>query len=206
MSGDMITIIVLSVAVVFVFGRLWSVLGRQVGSERPDPRPETSNPPPRTQAPDPYQRRDSPPPAPVPAGPPMTFEGVEELMRADPTFDPHGFLGGAKSAYELIVGAFGTGDKATLQPLLSERVYTAWASAIDARGSSGERGPELVRLKSAEIVGASVVNTLAKVIVRFEAELAEGAHGLRDAQEKWTFEREVRSRNPNWLLSGVKVV
>jgi predicted lipid-binding transport protein (Tim44 family) len=40
-------------------------------------------------------------------------------------------------------------------------------------------------------------------MVKFEAELAEGAHGVRDAREKWTFERDVRSPDPNWRLARV---
>ena len=44
----------------------------------------------------------------------------------------------------------------------------------------------------------------ARVTVKFEAELAEGAHGIRDARERWTFERNVRSSDPNWFLSRVQ--
>ncbi len=39
--------------------------------------------------------------------------------------------------------------------------------------------------------------------VKFEAELAEGAHGLRDTKERWTFEREINSQDPNWRLAAV---
>jgi predicted lipid-binding transport protein (Tim44 family) len=39
--------------------------------------------------------------------------------------------------------------------------------------------------------------------VKFEAELAEGEHGLRDTKELWTFERDTTSRDPNWRLAGV---
>ena len=38
----------------------------------------------------------------------------------------------------------------------------------------------------------------------FQGELAEGAHGVRDARERWTFERNVRSADPNWLLARVQ--
>jgi hypothetical protein len=42
-----------------------------------------------------------------------------------------------------------------------------------------------------------------RVAVRFEAELAEGASGIRETRERWTFEREIRSSDPTWLLSSV---
>jgi len=74
------------------------------------------------------------------------------------------------------------------------------ASALKVGGA----GPELVRLKTAEIVDAALQGDTARVTVKFEAELAEGAHGVRDARERWTFERNVRSADPNWLLSRVQ--
>jgi predicted lipid-binding transport protein (Tim44 family) len=61
----------------------------------------------------------------------------------------------------------------------------------------------LVRLKSADIVDSSVAGDIVRVAVRFEAELAEGAAGIRETRERWTFERDSRSRDPNWLLSAV---
>jgi predicted lipid-binding transport protein (Tim44 family) len=124
-------------------------------------------------------------------------------MRADPSFDIEHFVVGARGAYDLIVNAFARGDREALKDLLTPRVYESYAAAITAREQSGEPGPELVRLKTAEIVDADLAGDTARVSVRFEAELAEGAHGVRDARERWTFERDVRSADPNWRLARV---
>jgi predicted lipid-binding transport protein (Tim44 family) len=110
---------------------------------------------------------------------------------------------GAKGAYELIVNAYAKGDRETLSPLLTPRVFDSYSAAIAGREEKGQEGPELVRLKSAEIIDADLQDSIARVTVRFEAELAEGAHGVRDAREKWTFERDVRSPDPNWRLARV---
>jgi predicted lipid-binding transport protein (Tim44 family) len=125
------------------------------------------------------------------------------IVRADPNFDGEHFLTGARGAYDLIVGAFAKGDKEALSGLLTPRVYDSYVAAIEAREAKGEPGPELVRLKSAEIADAVLQGGTARVTVRFEAELAEGAHGVRDAREKWTFERDVNSPDPNWRLGRV---
>jgi predicted lipid-binding transport protein (Tim44 family) len=58
-------------------------------------------------------------------------------------------------------------------------------------------------LRAAEIADAEMRGDTARVTVKFEAELAEGAHGVRDARERWTFERSVSSPDPNWLLARV---
>jgi predicted lipid-binding transport protein (Tim44 family) len=125
------------------------------------------------------------------------------IVRADPSFDSEHFVGGARSAYELIVNAFAKGDRETLGGLLTPRVFDSYVAAIKTREEKGEAGPELVRLRSAEIIDADLQGDMARVTVRFEAELAEGVHGVRDAREKWTFERDIRSTDPNWRLARV---
>jgi predicted lipid-binding transport protein (Tim44 family) len=180
----------------FVLFRLYTTLGRRVDTERPNPRPA----PAQGEMP-----REANGPAPVPA--PMAGgpagEGLMAIVRADPQFDVEHFVVGARAAYEMIVGAFAKGDRDALTPLLTPRVYDSYAAAITTREAKNEPGPELVRLKSGEIVDADLAGDIARVTVRFEAELAEGAHGVRDAREKWTFERDVRSPDPNWRLARV---
>jgi predicted lipid-binding transport protein (Tim44 family) len=193
-SSQVFEILILAVVAAVVIGRLFSVLGQRRGSDAPAQRPE---PAPATAG---AGGLSPPMPAPVPIqGPP----GVADIMMADPTFDTVQFVEGARSAYEIIVSAFASGDRAALQPLLNPRVFEAYDRAIADREAAGGKGPELVRLKAAEVIDARLEGDIARVAVRFEAELAEGAVGLRETRERWTFERDVRSRDPNWRLSAV---
>lgn len=197
MSTQMIEFLVLAIAAGVVLFRLYSVLGRRTGAE----------PPPRTapqsaqvdlgraqEAPRVNARETAPPPA---------NSGLSDVMRADPAFDVDEFVSGARSAYELIVQAFASGDRETLRPLLTARVFDAYDRAITERAATGEQGSELVRLKSAELADIALDGVTARAVVKFESELAAGQHGLRDAREKWTFERDVTSRDPNWKLARV---
>jgi predicted lipid-binding transport protein (Tim44 family) len=197
-SNELIEVLILAAVAVVVIGRFFSVLGQRRGSDRPSapptPRPATAE----------AGTASQPVPAPAPApAPAASSAGVAAVIASDPSFDPASFVAGARSAYELIVTAFATGDRAALGPLLSPRVFDSYAKAISEREAAGGKGPELVRLKTAEIVDARVDDNIARVAVRFEAELAEGAHGIRETKERWTFERDVRSRDPNWKLAGV---
>lgn len=199
MTRELIEILVLAAIAGFVVFRLYSVLGRRTGSERPSAPPPQARPAPVEAGP------SKPQPAPLspPAQPAPAFGGLGDVERADPSFDATHFLTGAKSAYEYIVSAFASGDRATLQGLLTPRVFAVYEKALDDRAASGGAGPELVRLKSAEIVDGAVQGDIARVAVRFEAELAEGVAGIRETRERWTFERNVTDRNPNWLLAAV---
>lgn len=194
MDQGLIQIVVLAFVAGFILFRLYTTLGRRTGAEHPVEQPAQGS-----LAPDGVRARL----APTPPGTSTSGDGVMAIMRADPNFDAGKFLNGAKGAYELIVGAFAKGDRDALKPLLTPRVYEAYDAAITKRIADGGAGPELVRLKGAELLDASLQGSVARVVVKFEAELAEGAHGVRDAREKWTFERDVRASDPNWRLSRV---
>lgn len=192
----MIEILVLAVVAGLVLARLYSVLGRRTGSERPSqPQPQ----PAQGELPRAERARQ---PAQAGFGG-SSADGLMEIARADPSFDPDHFLSGARGAYELIVGAYAKGDREALRNLLTPRVLETYAAAIEQREAKGEKGPELVRLRAAEIADAGLEGDIARVAVRFEAELAEGLHHLRDTKERWTFERDVRSADPNWRLARV---
>lgn len=196
MDQSLIEIVVLAFVAGFVLFRLYTTLGKRTGAERPpQPAPAQGELP-----------RDLPgaPRMPMQTASGPAGEGLMAIVRADPSFDVDHFVTGSRAAYELIIGAFAKGDQSTLQGLLTPRVFDSYSAAITQREQTGGEGPELVRLKSAEIVDAALQGDTARVTVKFEAELAEGAHGVRDARERWTFERNVRGSDPNWLLARVQ--
>jgi len=190
----MIEILVLAFIAGFVLFRLYTTLGKRTGEERHEPAPAQGE----------FPRGPAPAPMAPQAAPGSAGEGVAAIERADPDFEAGYFLQGARAAYEMIIGAFAKGDRDALRGLLTPRVFDSYAAAISQREQQGGTGPELVRLKSADIVDAELAGDTARVVVKFEAELAEGAVGVRDARERWTFERNVRSSDPNWLLSRVQ--
>jgi predicted lipid-binding transport protein (Tim44 family) len=194
LDQDLIFMAVVGFFAAFVLFKLYTVLGRRTGAE-PPPQPVT-------------------PQGLAPGGPRMAFapgalrgaaagDGVMAIIRADPGFDMERFMAGARVSYEQIVNAFAKGDREALRRLLTPKVFDAYSAAITTRESKGEKGPELLRVKSAEALSAELEGETARVVVKFESELAEGAVGVRDAREKWTFERIVRSPDPNWRLARV---
>jgi predicted lipid-binding transport protein (Tim44 family) len=204
----------------FIAFRLRGVLGRKTGNERPRVDAITQRSAARggdNVVPLP-ERAPAAPVAdePVVAGAPSdpTKAGVAEIKRADPRFDPDHFLQGARAAFAMIVEAYGKGDKAALRPLLANEVFAQFASAIDAREQAGHNlTTELVATRSAELAAAAMQGSRARVSVRFTSEqinVTRDASGnvvegdprqIETVIDLWTFERDTRSRDPNWQLA-----
>jgi predicted lipid-binding transport protein (Tim44 family) len=139
--------------------------------------------------------------------------GILNIAERSPGFTAKTFVEGAKMAYEMVLNAFAKGDKAALKPLLSRDVYDGFAAAIDARVRAGQtRKMEFVGVKHVEVVAARLDGNRAEVTLRMigemvaatidkQGETIEGnQNALREVHDTWTFERDVTSKNPNWLV------
>src|SRR5690606_21159204 len=149
-------------------------------------------------------------------GTPMA-QALDEIARAEPTFDASGFVEGAQAAYEMIVTAFAQGDRRTLKDLLSKEVYDGFERAIAEREQRGEKvETTFVSVDKAEITGAETQGDpqgkTAQLSLRFVSKLitvtrdandvvVDGSpEAVVDVTDVWTFERTLGSRDPNWKL------
>jgi predicted lipid-binding transport protein (Tim44 family) len=194
-------LIIFAALAAVVLYQLYSVLGRRVGRQPEDQvQPEgVAGPVP---APTPLEDLSS-------GG--VSLSGLAALKARDPGFELSQFLGGAKGAYEMIVRAFATGDRATLTKLLSPGVFKAFDGEIAAREAGGRSETvEFLHPPRADLDKAEVNGDTAQMTVRFLAEFrsrtkgpeGEGVDDRRTA-ELWTFERNLKSRDPNWTLVHV---
>jgi predicted lipid-binding transport protein (Tim44 family) len=210
-GGAVFYVILFAMIAGFLAMRLYSVLGKRTGHEQPlKPAEErvASQPMPRT-IDVPVETRDAPART-IESG---AENGVRQLVSADSGFDVARFLDGAKSAYRMILEAFWKGDVETLEWLTGDDVRAAFQHAIAEREAAGHvLDNRLVTIERAVIAEASVEGRVARVTVRFDADIAaitrdaEGnviAGSLSDAvatHDVWTFARTLRSDDPNWKL------
>ena len=201
MFDPVIEVLVLAAVALIVLSRLYMALGRG-GDDRPVQRPTPSQAPLDSAPTDLAARRQRRDHAerPIFTGP--AAGGLEEIYNADNSFSAAEFMQGAKAAYQMIVAAFARGDRDTLRPLLDDDVYEAWDAAISAR-VPGEKTFELLRIKRAEIDSAELDGRMARIMIRYEADLGDG-ETTRTAREVWTFMRDVTAADPNWVLDDVE--
>jgi predicted lipid-binding transport protein (Tim44 family) len=200
---QILELIVLAALAAVVLYNLYAVLGRKVGRGPEDAgalaKPVGPVEAPRTVA--------------VASDTPLPVPGLSAVRARDAGFDPENFLAGAKKAYRAIVEAFATGDRATLAALLSPTILTRFEAAIAERETAQRtERVEVLNGPRADLENVWVEGDTAKAGVRFLAELrtrtvdaaGEAVEDRRTA-ELWTFQRSLKSRDPNWTLIHVDV-
>ncbi len=143
--------------------------------------------------------------------------GLTEIKRADPSFNPGEFMEGAAAAFEMILNAYAAGDTSLLKSLLSADVYGNFSQAIRDREQAGEVLEDtLVDIKSAEVVEAFMESRQATVTVKFVSEQVNATrdengdvvdgnpNAIITVTDFWTFARDTGSRDPNWTLVATR--
>jgi predicted lipid-binding transport protein (Tim44 family) len=207
-----VEIVLLAMIALFVGFRLYAVLGQRTGHEQqPVTRPE-AKPAPEAAALTPDLAGNPP----EPSG--LAYEqgaatGIRAIIAADPNFDVARFVEGAQAAYRMVLEAYWKGDREELAMLANAEVAGAFGAAIDARDAEGlTLDNRLVAIERAAIEDARLIGSVAEIEVHFDAFVAattrnrEGelvAGSMSDAvptNEIWTFERDLKSKDPNWRL------
>ncbi len=190
-SFEYIDIILLAMIAGFIFLRLRGILGKRTGFEG-----KTS----------------------------QQFENIlKEVHKENKTnqkenFDKEAqneFLKGAKIAYETIITDFSDNDNKLIasKSLLSKQIYDQFNKALKERSLRGHFAEiTFIGIKSADIKEHKKIDRVIQVTVDFVSEIITC---IRDKEKKiisgnpdkiktiydtWTFSRDMRSNNPNWLL------
>ncbi len=228
-EDNIYTIIFLALAV-FIFLRLRSVLGRRTGRERPPYDPYSARDVVRSPAGDKVVTLPARPaeaasrPAEVAQSPAERWKGIAEsgsavaagldaIVGADSDFDAKHFITGARTAYEMVVTAFASGDRRQLRGLLSREVFDGFDAHIGQRESRGETvETKFVSIDSSTISAAELRGRTAQITVHFVSKLVSvtrdrsgavidgNAEKVTDVTDVWTFARDVSSRDPNWKV------
>jgi predicted lipid-binding transport protein (Tim44 family) len=208
-----VEIVLLALVALFVGLRLYAVLGRRTGHEQqPILRPAESPAAAEPTAP----VADIAPERPESSG--LVYEepaapGLRAIVGADSSFDVGRFLEGAQAAYRMVLDAFWSGNREELRHLVAGHVLAVFEQSITDREAAGHRlENRLVAIERTVIEDARLSGRTAEIDVRFDADIAavtrdkDGnliAGTLSDAiptHDVWTFRRDLRSQDPNWVL------
>lgn len=214
MNSQLLYIVLLAMVAGIVLFRLYTVLGRRTGHERPpSDRFERVSAPEQGKPAEPVLLPDAKRAEPQENAANPATRGLLDIKLADRSFETAHFLDGAKRAYETIVTAFARGDRDRLRPLLSEEVYAAFDHVIAEREKRKDKVEfTFIGFRDANIASASLKNNIADVTVSFGAQFSSvtidstgavidgNSNAVREVSDVWSFERNVRSSDPNWKL------
>jgi predicted lipid-binding transport protein (Tim44 family) len=217
-GGFPIDIILFGMIAAFLVLRLKGILGKRTGYERP---PQPIQP---REAPAAPASAQSAPPAQVATGAkkmvpePVSALGqtLARMQSIDGKFSPGSFLDGAEKAFEIIVRAFATGDRAALRPLLGDETWKAFDLAIAEREKAGQTHvTDIKAIHAVTVEAAELKGNVASVTVRIvsdqvnmtstqSGQVISGTDAVTEINDLWTFERDLTQVNPIWRLVAAR--
>ncbi|MFK7968655.1 MAG: Tim44/TimA family putative adaptor protein [Rickettsiaceae bacterium] len=124
-------------------------------------------------------------------------KGLQEVLSKVPTFDVRRFVGGAKSAFQMIIEAALQGDDDQLEELVDKRYIENFKSiAVNYGGLTGNVKKLSVQISEIYMFGN---NIFIKVLL-LGSDVTEK---IKDLHEEWTFSKSALSSDPAWHLTNI---
>lgn len=208
----MVEILLFAVLSVYLFYRLWNVLGTRTGHEkqRQWQRPESSEDNviilPQKNAPQQTDAEDS-----IASSEPF-IEQIKIIQKSIKDFSIERFEKGASNAFRAVVQAFAQGNIERLEQLVGPKVLKGFQQAIKARIKQKETMNINIKEVDVEIENISLTQSIAQILVRFTSdqivttmnkagEIIDNTNQLTNRMiDRWTFEKDLNESGLVWLL------
>ncbi len=205
----------LAIIVIFIFYRLFRVLGKRPNFENPTSAWDNifsahfKNKSPQK------EKKDKPSSPIQDAQFEVTENGVkggqptiDRFKQMDSTFTVGSFLEGAQSAFDLVLQGYAEGKLSEISSFVAPEVIKSFSSEIDKRGTKTYTLD--IHELSSEIMDAQLTRSSIIIDIRF---LSEQKWSERDdsnpsyrhdevlsCTDRWSFERQLKNKDPNWTL------
>ena len=192
--GDLhlIDIILFAGLAAFLFYRLRGVLGKRTGFEKKGKTSSVEN------ISEKIDKKN------IPVVEKKLDQNIQELEKAYKhikNFDHVNFLDGAKNAFEIIVNFFNDGNKVGLKPLLEKNTYKGFCDAIDS--NKNQPKSKILSVNIELVNSVWVEGKLIFVMITFlSSQIDKNGKSKENKKDKWTFQKNLFSQNPAWLLTS----
>ena len=143
---------------------------------------------------------------------------INDILKIDEKFEINSFCEGAKKAFEFILTEYSGNNLKALEKLVSKSIYKAFQDQINLRAKNKEELEiTVISIKNPEIKS---VNLEKKCIAYFKllfnseqvqitknskGEVIDGDNNqILQIKEIWTFSKNLKSKNPNWILEEIE--
>ena len=145
-------------------------------------------------------------------------EKLNNIVKVDPSFTVENFIDGAKKAFEYILVKYSENDLKSLKNLLAPQILTNFTDQIKLRQKQKQiLGITILKIDEPEIIDVSIVkNKLCFIKLEFKSQqvqttkdsnnkVIDGNDNLiLNISELWTFSKEIKNKNPNWILEKIE--
>ena len=143
---------------------------------------------------------------------------INEILKIDEKFEVSSFCDGAKKAFEYILTEYSENNLKALEKLLSKNIYKAFEEQIKLRSKNKEKLEiTVISVKKPEIKNVTLEKKyVAYFKLLFDSEQIQVTKNSNDEvidgdnnqilqiKEIWTFSKNLKSKDPNWILEEIE--
>ena len=145
-------------------------------------------------------------------------EKLNNIVKLDPNFTVENFVDGAKKAFEYILLRYSEDDIKSLKPLLASELLKNFSDQIKQRQSKKQSlGITILKIDDPEIIDINIEkNKLCFIKLEFKSQQVQTTKDSKNIvidgndnlilniTELWTFSKELKNKNPNWILEKIE--
>ena len=143
---------------------------------------------------------------------------INEILKIDNNFEINSFCEGAKKAFEFILTEYSNDNLKALEKLVNKNIYKSFESQINQRSKKKEElNITVISVKNPEIKNVSIEkkniayfkllfdSEQVQVTKNSKGEIIDGDNNqILQIKELWTFSKNLKSRDPNWILEEIE--
>ena len=143
---------------------------------------------------------------------------INEILKIDDKFEINSFCDGAKKAFEFILTEYSKNNLKALEKLVSRSMHKAFEDQINLRVKNKEKLEiTVISVKNPEIKSVNLEKKyVAYFKLLFDSEQVQITKNSNDdiidgdnnqilqIKEIWTFSKNLKSKDPNWILEEIE--
>ena len=143
---------------------------------------------------------------------------INEIIKIDNNFEINSFFEGAKKAFEFILTEYSNNNLKILEKLVNKNIYKEFEKQINVRTDKNEELEiTVISVKNPEIKSVNLEKKYTayfkllfnseqvQITKNSKGDIIDGdSNQILQIKEIWTFSKNLKSKDPNWILEEIE--
>tara|TARA_B100000242_G_scaffold292114_1_gene266807 strand:+ start:125 stop:805 length:681 start_codon:yes stop_codon:yes gene_type:complete len=143
---------------------------------------------------------------------------INEIIKIDNNFEINSFFEGAKKAFEFILTEYSNNNLKVLEKLVNKNIYKEFENQINLRTDKNEELEiTVISVKTPEIKSVNLEKKYTayfkllfsseqvQITKNSKGDIIDGdSNQILQIKEIWTFSKNLKSKDPNWILEEIE--